>query len=119
MSKANTGKLGESVAENYLIDHDFKIITKNFHSIYGEIDLIAEKNGKLHFVEVKTRKNFSFGSPIESYHFAKQQKIIKTAFIYMDQQNIRKQFQFDFIGVLLNQDDSINEIEMLENALYE
>lgn len=119
MNKTQCGKLGEKLAEEYLLDHDFQIITKNFHSMYGEIDIIAKKNGKLHFIEVKSRRNSSFGLPVESYTYIKQQKIIKTAFIFLEQQNCKISFQFDFIGILLQQDDSIQSIEMLENALYE
>jgi len=119
LNKTQTGKLGEKFAEEYLLDHEFQIIIKNFHSLYGEIDIIAQKNGKLHFIEVKSRRNNSFGLPIESYTYKKQQKIIKTAFIYMDQQNIRLSFQFDFISILLDQQDGIKEIKMMENALYE
>jgi putative endonuclease len=118
LKKSETGKLGESLAEGYLVDQGFRIITKNFHSLYGEIDIIAEKCGKIHFVEVKTRKNLAFGQPIEAYHYTKQQKIIKTAFIYLDQQTLKRSFQFDFIGILLNQDDTLKKIEMLENAMY-
>lgn len=119
MNKTETGKFGESLASSYLLSLDYQIITKNFHSQFGEIDIIAIKSGKIHFVEVKTRKNLSFGLPIESYHYAKQQKIIKTAFIYLSQQNLTIPFQFDFIGIVLNQEDQMQEIEMLENALYE
>jgi putative endonuclease len=119
LNKTQTGRLGEQLAEEYLLDQGFQIITKNFHSLYGEIDIIAKKNGKLHFIEVKSRRNSSFGLPVESYTYIKQQKIIKTAFIYMDQQDTRLSFQFDFISILLDQEDGTKEIKMMENALYE
>ena len=119
MKKTQTGKLGETKAADFLRDKDFSILHTNFHSQYGEIDIIAQKNDRIHFVEVKTRKNNNYGTPIESYHQNKQQKIIKTAFIYLNQQQEKRSFQFDFISILLNQEDEISEIFMLENALYE
>lgn len=117
MKNAQTGKLGETIAVDFLIQQDFSILQTNFHSLYGEIDIIAQKNCKIHFVEVKTRKNLSFGLPIQSYHYAKQQKIIKTAFIYLDKIQEKRSFQFDFISILLCQDNSVSEIYLMENAL--
>ena len=117
--KASTGHLGESIAVQYLKDKGFEIIQKNWHSVYGEIDIIAQKNNKIHFVEVKTRKSLAFGTPVESYHYFKQGKIIKTAFLYMNQLNTGQSFQFDFIGIILNADNTAKEIEMIENAINE
>lgn len=117
--KASTGHFGESIAAKYLISLGYKVVQKNWHSIYGEIDIIALKNNKIHFVEVKTRKSLAFGTPVESYHYFKQGKIIKTAFLYMNQLNTGQSFQFDFIGIILNADNTTKDIEMIENAINE
>ena len=117
--KSSTGHLGEKIAEQYLLSKGYEIIQRNWHSMYGEIDIIAQKNRKIHFVEVKTRKSLTFGSPVESYNYFKQRKIIKTAFLYMDQIKTGQSFQLDFIGIMLNADNSTKEIEMIENAINE
>lgn len=49
-----TGKLGEDIAEKYLINKGFRILHKNYWKPYGEIDIICEKNGVTHFLEVKS-----------------------------------------------------------------
>jgi putative endonuclease len=118
LKKSETGKLGELLAQEYLIHQGYQILTTNFHSPYGEIDIVAEKYGKIHFVEVKTRKTLAFGLPVEAYHHMKQQKIIKTAYIYLDKQSSRRSFQFDFIGIMLKPDNQLDKLEMMENALY-
>ena len=57
------GKTGESRAEIFLKDQGFSILKSNFQSKVGEIDIIAEKNHYLYFIEVKTRTNTKFGQP--------------------------------------------------------
>lgn len=49
------GKWGEDVAANYLLQHGFEILARNWRHEHKEIDIIAQRDGKLYFVEVKTR----------------------------------------------------------------
>ena len=56
-NKKNTviiGSLGEKLAQKYLNDSGFRIIDLNYTKKWGEIDLIAKKGEKIHFIEVKT-----------------------------------------------------------------
>lgn len=119
MNKTEIGRLGEALAVEYLTNHDYRIIDQNFHSLYGEIDVVAIKDRKIHFVEVKARKNLSFGLPIEAYNYQKQQKIIKTAFIYIQEKKLRMTYQFDFISIFLDGENKLQSLEMVENALYD
>ncbi|GAB4219436.1 MAG: YraN family protein [Candidatus Microgenomates bacterium] len=64
--KKNLGKIGEQTACNYLQNNGFKIIKRNFQTRFGEIDIIAEKNNTLYFIEVKTRSNLDKGAPYEA-----------------------------------------------------
>ena len=59
----NLGKLGEKIAEKYLIKNKYTIIEKNFYSKQGEIDIIAEEKDtrEIVFIEVKTRTNSKYG----------------------------------------------------------
>ena len=49
------GKWGEGVAEGYLLENGFEILARNWRHERKEIDIIAHREGRLHFIEVKTR----------------------------------------------------------------
>lgn len=51
------GEWGEDLAVNFLRRHNFEIIERNFHTVYGEIDIVAKFGGDYYFVEVKTRRD--------------------------------------------------------------
>ena len=61
-----TGKIGEKVAQEYLIKNDYEILVKNFRCKQGEIDIIAKDKNELVFIEVKTRTNKKYGNPIDA-----------------------------------------------------
>ncbi len=63
MSNLSLGKQGEEIAADFLKKKGMKILERNFRTPFGEIDVITEKNRKLHFVEVKTRRSTKFGKP--------------------------------------------------------
>lgn len=60
------GKWGESLAADYLVNKGFTLVTSNFRTPDGEIDLVVQKDGELVFVEVKTRRNVKYGNPEEA-----------------------------------------------------
>lgn len=93
--RINLGKTGEELTAKYLESYGFKIIAKNYSSKYGEIDLIAQKQDVLAFIEVKLRQNKDFYLS-ELITLSKQRKIIKTALRYIAINNIKdKIFRFD------------------------
>jgi len=109
--RKETGRLGESVAAQFLIRKGFIILDRNYRKPWGEIDIIAEKNGIVRFVEVKTlsRENISDISreisgyrPEEQVHPAKLRKIARTAEMYMNGRGDEREFQIDVVGVFLN-----------------
>ncbi len=57
------GRWGEQAAADYLCQHGYTVTGRNVRTPYGEIDLVAEKEGQIVFVEVKTRTGASFGPP--------------------------------------------------------
>ena len=73
--KQNTGYRGEEVARCYLIRKQYKILVQNWHSRFGEVDIIAQKNGRLVFIEVKTRRSYSKGYGVEAVTKKKLRKI--------------------------------------------
>lgn len=116
MSTRQRGDKVELFAENHLKKQGIKLIERNFSSRYGEIDLIMLDGLTLVFVEVRFRANTSFGSGAETVDFRKQQKIIKTAQLYLQSNKKMQQrdCRFDVVSVTLASNEPI--IEWHQNA---
>lgn len=117
MKNKQLGDKGEVVIQEFLKKQKFKIVAKNYRSKWGEIDIIAQKKDVISFIEVKTRKNSYF--PISQVvNYSKQQKIIKTAKMYILRHNIYdKLCRFDVATVLL--ENNYYNIDYIENAFQE
>lgn len=100
------GEIYEKKACEFLISKGFEIIECNFYSRFGEIDIIAKKQGVLHFVEVKGGKNFN---PIYAITSLKIQKIIQTAKYYLLLHHLEIPFCIDGISICGE------DIEWIEN----
>ena len=83
MSSKALGDRGEAYAANYLRQNGYRILTRNYRTKIGEIDLIAEDQDTLVFIEVKTRSSVRYGMPAEAVNYKKRQKIIRTAYWYL------------------------------------
>lgn len=110
-SKRATGNLGEDVACQFLEQKGFKILERNFLQRLGEIDIIAEKDGVVRFVEVKTVSRESIPDisressdyrPEEQVHPAKLRKVARTAEMYMNGKNDQREYQIDVVGVFMD-----------------
>ena len=117
MSSTNSiGKLGESVASTHLLGRGFKILERNWRFGKKEIDIIAEIEEFIIFVEVKTREE-PFPGRLEEYINRKKQKhIISAANEYIHLKDIEKEGRFDVIAIVLNRGN--HEIEHIEEAFY-
>lgn len=105
------GKQGENLAVDFLIKNGFEIIERNWRFIKDEIDIIAETEQYLVFVEVKTRSNIIFGEPDEAVTKKKQKFLIRAANEFIAQNNFTKEARFDIISVILSgQQVKINHI---------
>ena len=119
MSKNNKfiGDLGERIAEKYLLGIGYKILDKNFRYKTGEIDLIGKDCEFITFIEVKTRTSSYFGFPREAVTLLKQQKIYKTAEIYILQKKLFKSdFRFDVVEVFLSNMSKNYSVKLLKDA---
>lgn len=76
------GSKGEKEAKDFLISNNYEIIKTNFHSPYGEIDIIAQDGEILVFIEVKTRSS-DLDSALNSISISKRKKISKTASYFL------------------------------------
>ena len=96
------GKLGENLAVQYLEKMGYKILERNFECRQGEIDIIALDKEELVFVEVKTRKSFIYGMPIEAVSDIKQKHLFKAIEYYLYKRNLENEFiRIDVIEVYL------------------
>ena len=117
-TNGNTGKAGEAAAAEYLKEKGYLIHTLNYRSRYGEIDIIAEKDGELVFVEVKTRKSADFGSPCEYVTPAKMQRITATAEYYEYVNETGLAPRFDVVEIITGKAGDLSDITInhIENA---
>ncbi|MFC1663104.1 YraN family protein [Patescibacteria group bacterium] len=94
------GQAGEIMADEYLQRGGFKILERNYHTRYGELDIVAQKNEVVHFIEVKTRSGTSYGSAKEALTRSKQHRLWQAGMRYMEQKNVKvSDYQFDLITI--------------------
>lgn len=101
------GKSSEDLACEFLLKNGCKILARNFSSKFGEIDVIAKKDGVLRFVEIKATQ----GDYEAEYRLtpAKFNKILKTIDFYLLQNGANADFQVDLIAI------KKSEIKWIEN----
>ena len=85
--RLSRGKLGEDITADYLCKNGFEIVARNYHSRYGEIDIIAKDGDCYVFCEVKYRSGRQAGNPLEAVDQRKQKKIFRCALYYTVQQD--------------------------------
>ena len=79
-NRRSIGRVGEDAAIKYLNAQGYKILHRNFkYGRYGEIDIIAQTNDTICFIEVKSRSGTRYGLPSEAVGYAKRKKIINVA----------------------------------------
>lgn len=110
------GYYGEYIAQKCFISKGFKILCGNFCTQYGEIDIIADNGNVLAFVEVKTRKDNSIYSPIQSIDNKKVSRIIKTAYIYLNEYDGLSMPRFDIVEIFVDKSGIAKRIKHIENA---
>lgn len=112
------GNYGEEAASRYLKKNKYKIIQRNFTIRGGEIDIIAQKDEYLVFVEVKTRTADDYGTPAQSVTYHKRQRIIRAANVFL-QKFGNAYTRFDVIevyGSISGEKFKLAEINHIENA---
>lgn len=118
LSSSQKGKAWEEHAKEYLEKSGLKCLAKNYHCRFGEIDLIMVEQDTIVFVEVKFRQSKAFGGAISTISTKKQQKITKTAALYLQQQGLNAyntSCRFDVVAIQGN-NNIIQEINWLKNA---
>lgn len=110
------GKIGESLAQDYLLEKGYKLIALNWRYFKDELDIITTYQNQLVVVEVKTRTSTVFENPKEAVTLKKQKHIIRAADAYIQNNEIEMECRFDIVSVLII--DNKVEVEHIEDAFY-
>lgn len=110
------GKLGEDAAAEFLEAAGYTIVTRNFRIRSAEIDIIAQINDAIVFVEVKARSSTRHGLPSEAVNLRKQHKIIEAAGVFLQDETYSDcACRFDVVEVYLR-GEHVEAINHIENA---
>lgn len=114
MNKRKIGAEYEQRAREYLQEHHYEILESNYRCRYGEIDVIArdKEDGYLSFVEVKYRRNLSYGFPAEAVDGRKQKRIAAASMAYIREKRLPADFRYRYDVVSIYQ----NQITLIKNA---
>ena len=117
MDARQLGIYGELVAARFLRRHGYEVLQSNFHSRFGEIDLIVSRDDTIVFVEVKTRDVGSITRPAEAVTFSKQQKIKSTSLLYLSRFEKEVNVRYDVVEVIaVTKGDKKIKIHHIMNA---
>lgn len=89
------GNRGEDIAADFLTERGFRIIERNFRGVGGEVDIIAQRDGDIHFIEVKARTSGCMGAPLESITQKKRHRIRKAAELWL----VKSRYSFKYDNV--------------------
>lgn len=128
-----TGEIGENIACRFLMKHNFSILERNYTKKWGEIDIVAEKNKKLYFIEVKSvsrenLQNVNLGRndsgtenyrPEDNMHPWKLKRLSRTIQTYLLSKKIpeNKKWQVDLLVVFLDLKNKKAKIKVVENII--
>ncbi len=116
MIKNKTGVWGEVFTARYLRDRGYNILSSNYICRFGEMDLIAEKDGTVCFVEVKTRNEKTDIRPMEAVDAGKIQRLEMTAKNFLSFTKNDGMVRFDVCEVYLDDNNLLASINYIENA---
>ena len=105
------------VAERWLRHRGWRVLQRRFRSGRRDIDLIAERDGMVAFVEVKARQSGEFGGPVEAVNWRKQRELARSASVWIDRHGRPGEcYRFDVIGVLM--EGARVRVRHVENAFF-
>ena len=110
------GGKGEALAVEFLKQHNYRVIERNFRCKSGEIDIIAQDKDSFCFIEVKTRSTGQFGSGFDAITSSKQRKLVKAALWYCAMHDrAHVPMRFDIVAVQYSSSGSPC-LELLKDA---
>jgi len=116
------GYWGEEIAQTHLQGKGYKIIEHNYRNKWGEIDIVAQKNRVVVFIEVKTRDSANSNNflPEQSVTSQKQAKLRMLCEIYLNEHKYAhdQEWQIDVISISLDKSAKKAKINHIQNAVY-
>jgi putative endonuclease len=117
-TRSDVGAWGEAIAAKHLADKGYALRNRNWRHGHGELDLIAEHNGDIVFVEVRTRRSHNYGAPEETLTPRKRATLIATAQAYLDAHGLNDvQWQIDVIAIDLDAHNTVVRLDHIECAI--
>ncbi len=117
MNKKTIGNKGESIAENYLKKKGYKIIERNFRTKSLEIDIIAEKENVLVFIEVRSKTKNDFGTPEETINFKKSKKLKRNSEKYINYKKYNGACRIDAICIIFENENKV-KLNHYKNIIF-
>ncbi len=111
------GRKGEALAKAYLEKHGFEILDENWTHGKCEVDLVAYKDRRIIFVEVKARSSNSFGEPEDFVDARKQKLLVEAADEYIYLMDHQGEVRFDIISILFNRNADY-KLKHIEDAFW-
>ncbi len=119
LDKQKIGKRGENYAVSLIKRKGYKIIERNFHCPFGEIDIVAIDGDTLAFVEVKTRTGEKFGKPEEAVGKRKIQAITKSGqYFRLNRRDLPDAERIDVVAIEMDRDGKQIRKELIKNASF-
>ena len=116
--RAKLGSWGESLACRMLRAKGYAILSTNYRCRWGEVDIIAQRNSELVFVEVRTRSSPALGTPEESLTAAKARRLIATAETYLQSlETPPAAWRIDLVSVRVSNGRRLESVQHLENVV--
>ncbi len=111
--------MGEGIACEFLVKHGYEILDRNYRKKWGEIDIAAQKEGKLHFIEVKTVSRETAYRPEENVHPWKLKRLFRVIQTYLLDKNIpdKVEWQLDVAAITLDFKTKTAKIRITENVI--
>lgn len=119
------GKLGEDIAVKYFKNKGYSVIERNYWQKWGEIDIVAEKDGIIHFVEIKSvsyvtsqngvsHENSSLGPEVHMNR-EKMKRLSRVIETYILDKDIESNWQIDLLLVHLDTNTKTAKVDLMEN----
>jgi putative endonuclease len=117
-ARQGLGRTGERLAAEALMSRGYRILERNFRCRHGEIDLVAEDEHDLIFVEVKARRGTSYGLPEDALTFSKRSKLLEVASYYLDLHACSdRSWRIDVVAVQFSSSGKLEEIRIYQHAV--
>lgn len=117
-ARQGLGRTGERLAAEALLSKGYSILERNFRCRHGEIDLVAEDEQDIIFVEVKARRGISYGLPEDALTSRKRRKLMEVASYYLDLHTCSdRSWRIDVVAVQFSSSGKLEEIRIYKHAI--